>query len=76
VSDKIKDMPLVSVMLLDFGPVEAPASVDAAVNQSGDPKRFMRSAKFAAYLRRQNRRQEEFYKAGGDLNDFRAEEWA
>jgi len=69
-------LPIVSFMMLDYGQVQAPASVDEAVYRSGDPKRFTRSPKFEAYLRRQNARQEAFYKAGGDLNDFRAEEWS
>jgi hypothetical protein len=65
-----------SYLMLDFGRARAPRSVEKAARMALSLRDFTNSPRFNDYLKRQNKRQEEFYKAGGDMTEFRAEEWS
>lgn len=65
------EIPKVGVLNLDFGRASLPESVNCALSGTG-----YRGFLAAAYVSRQQGRQEEAYKAGKDMATFDCEEWS
>ncbi|MEE7491094.1 hypothetical protein [Methylobacterium oryzae] len=67
----MSDLPTVSLLMLDFGQVAVPASVEEHVRRCC-PK----SGLLAEYVERQVSRARTAYEAGEDMSAFRPEEWS
>lgn len=67
----MSDLPTVSLLMLDFGQVAVPDSVEEHVRRCG-PK----SGLLAEYVERQVSRARTAYEAGEDMSGFRPEEWS
>ncbi|AYO85337.1 hypothetical protein [Methylobacterium brachiatum] len=67
----MSDLPTVSLLMLDFGQVAVPDSVEEHVRRCG-PK----SGLLDEYVQRQVSRARTAYEAGEDTSAFRPEEWS